>query len=214
VFTPRAGPHRRGVSAVTDREDEPMSTRKELQAAWHQVCKDFFPRWHHGQFWRVKIDGTCPAHGQCEPRKRLVTVQYVSEESDQRDLLLIHEICHAVAGQGHKLRWQRRLEQAAARAGELGRDQLQALLVEELRVYRAGLKVTAAMIYGDIQDAVAFAENKIPSYAALRALTACQYDMRPRELEKKYPRCRRVYDAAVRTRWQYDQVQRRLQAAP
>jgi hypothetical protein len=101
------------------------------------------------------------------------------------------------------------MEQAAARAGALGRVKLQALLVEEVQLYPRSPKTTAAMVYGQIKDAVDYFEGQIPPFAAVLPWVARQYGMMTREFKERYRRARKVYDAAVRFRRHVEELQQR-----
>jgi hypothetical protein len=85
----------------------------------------------------------------------LIEILFVSEDDDALDMLLIHEISHAVASLGHGKTWQRRLALAAATARKLGRVRLAELLDTEIDNYQnrgEGLPE----IYAEVRDALLY----------------------------------------------------------
>jgi len=56
-------------------------------------------------------------------------------DTDERDKLLIHEICHAVAHGGYGKVGQGRMERVVMRAGEIGRDRVAKLLRDDIFRY-------------------------------------------------------------------------------
>lgn len=77
----------------------------------------------------------------------------MSEDDDPLDLLLIHEIAHAVASSGYGKTWQRGIALAAATARKLGRSKLVELLDTEIINYRDRGE-PLAVAYGDVEDAL------------------------------------------------------------
>jgi hypothetical protein len=71
-------------------------TGEVLREAWAAIRLAFFPRWDRGKQWRLRVGrlpGNC--HGRCDADKHRITIQIVPDDADERDLLLIHETCHA-----------------------------------------------------------------------------------------------------------------------
>jgi hypothetical protein len=65
----------------------------------------------------------------------VIEIVLQSTNPDERDRLVIHEICHAIA-EGHGKGWQGRMEKAAKRADALGRHRLAGLIREEIASYQ------------------------------------------------------------------------------
>src|SRR5262245_5171459 len=84
----------------------------------------FFPRWDRDDRWRFSTRSRRRVHGHCDPVARTIEIVAHPSDSDERDRLLIHEICHAVAPGNHGVVWQQRMEKAAATADDLGRSRL------------------------------------------------------------------------------------------
>lgn len=77
------------------------------------------------------LDG---AQGRCCREDRTIRIAYLPG-GEQGIVLLVHEIAHAVAGDGHGRKWQARMEKAAATAGQAGRTELAGLLRKEIAGY-------------------------------------------------------------------------------
>jgi hypothetical protein len=73
----------------------------------------FFPRWDPTNLWRISQRSRRNVHGFCDRDRRVIEIAIPHSDPDERDRLLIHEICHAVADMGHGKKWQARMEQAA-----------------------------------------------------------------------------------------------------
>ena len=114
-------------------------------------------------------------------------------DPDEFDRLLIHEICHAVADAGHGKVWQARMQMAAHRAGELGRDRLAELLREEIVNYQQrGLGLAEA--YDSIRDALNV-ETEL-TFTQIKRWLADQYGLLVSEVCTTFRRAERVYREA------------------
>ena len=111
----------------------------------------FFPLWNRHNLWRITTRSRRKVHGRCDPVRRIIEIVVQHADPDERDKLLIHEICHAVVDGSHGKKWQDRMERAAKRADELGRDVLAKMLRQEIVNYQefAGGREQA---YQTIQD--------------------------------------------------------------
>ena len=69
-------------------------------------------------------------------------------------LLYLSMSRHAVAGVDHGQRWLARMKKAAGDAENMGLADLGAALREQIAGYSDGFRVTAAMIYAELQDVV------------------------------------------------------------
>lgn len=96
----------------------------------------FFPRWDRANRWRISTRSRRGVHGYCDRIRKVIEVAVAPSDPDERDLLLIHEICHAVTSGSHGKAWQARMGRAAERAGSFGRDRLAHRLREEVAAYR------------------------------------------------------------------------------
>ncbi len=121
-----------------------------IQRELKQVRKAFFPRWDRAKLWKCRtvrdLDGACAV---CVAESKTLKIAF----SDNPTLLLIHEICHAVAGCGHSKKWQARMAKAAIDAERGGRPELAVQIREEIRGYQeTPVTGKVAEIYGLIDD--------------------------------------------------------------
>ncbi len=121
-----------------------------IQRELKQVRKAFFPRWDRAKLWKCRtvreLDGAC---AKCVAESKTLKIAF----SDNPTLLLIHEICHAVAGYGHSKKWQARMAKAAIDAERGGRPELAVQIREEIRGYQeTPVTGKVAEIYGLIDD--------------------------------------------------------------
>lgn len=163
-----------------------------LQQHWKAVLATFFPKWKAGAGWRCTNRGNRgQAHGHCDVEKRLIEILLVSEDDDALDMLLIHEISHAVASLGHGKTWQRRLALAAAKARKLGRTRLAELLDEEIDNYRnrgEGLPE----IYAEVRNALLY--NPDLTLTQIKRWLAQTYGLHVGEVSKVFRGLRTVYE--------------------
>jgi hypothetical protein len=204
----RPSGQKRGREGEEEGGGEPVANAMtpELKAAWDAIRRDFFPLWDRRGLWELHI-GECPAtcRGYCYRSRRVITIRQVPDDPDQRDRLLIHEICHAATRCGHRPAWLRRMEQAAARALENGRGRLRELLLEEVQVWKKKPWVpTDAKIYGELED---FTREKpeLP-YLVICKRVAANWDMSLAAFRRKYSRARRVHADARRDALQYQRL--------
>jgi hypothetical protein len=112
------------------------------------------------------------------------------------DVLLIHEICHAVTPGGHGAKWMRRMEVAANRAEKIGDHAVAKALREEVRMYQESPKITAGYVYSTITDVLI----DVPT-ATLRQVgdfIADDLGETRTWLFKKYPRFKAEFNKAKR----------------
>jgi hypothetical protein len=141
----------------------------------------------------VQLTEDLPSQGLSDDETKTIHLQHLPEDEDDLHLLLIHEICHAVTSNGHAKRWLKRLSKAAQRAKRLGRDRLEQLLHKEVDQYiHETFTIDANCVYGDIRDCVS--EHPKANYEEVLAMVARRSGYYPVDLEKDFPRCRRVYE--------------------
>src|SRR5689334_12829708 len=105
-----------------------LKDRKHLALVYNDVRKTFFPRWN-ARRWKLRLDGRLQWYfGLCNRDKKIITLLEIPAEIEKLELLLVHEICHAVASIYHGRRWQRRMLKAAYRAERIGKSVLSAKL--------------------------------------------------------------------------------------
>ena len=115
------------------------------------LCDDFawvratlFPRWRRGTEWSVtygtRSDET-HEDGYCDTDGRVIYVhpKQSQSEADTRRLVLVHEVCHAVAGSGHGRKFCKRMRRAARDADGAGERELGTLLESEAVQHESSL---------------------------------------------------------------------------
>ena len=107
---------------------------------------------------------------------------------------MAHEICHAIEGENHGVKWSARLSKVAERAYELGMESFSDAVRTEVELYCGSPRKKASDIYWRIEDAVLGA----PGSACETVLdwVASEVGMRRHELEDAYRGCREVYRKA------------------
>ena len=100
------------------------------------IKRQFFPRWDRNDQWRITTRSTRNVDGRCDVVRRIIATVAQYDDAEKQDVLLIHEICHAVASTGYDKKWYARMGQAAARAAQLKRHRLAQLLREEVVDYQ------------------------------------------------------------------------------
>lgn len=123
----------------------------------------------------------------------MIEIGVVSEDDDALDLLLVHEIAHAVASPGHGKVWQRRIALAAATARKLGRTRLAELLDEEIVNYQERAE-PVEVAYESVQDALVV--NPDLTLAQIKRWLAQTYGLLFNEVEKVFRRLDKVYTKA------------------
>jgi len=182
-----------------------------LQEAFDYVRETFFPQWDRKRQWTVRLNEFAPYYGQADPKTKIITLNYVSDNDGYLHRLLVHEICHVVAAQQHGKRWQERYLKAATTAKEVGREHLATLIAEDIEIYTSPDKqvpMTATDIYRRIED-ILLAVPTI-QYEDLISRVAWEYGMLPPEFLKRYKRCREVYDTLRREAKEWSEYQEYL----
>jgi hypothetical protein len=115
---------------------EKAGAMQRLEARFHEIREAFFPRWDRKGAWRVRAGSNAEypgAEGFCQSSEKTIYINL--PESGDLNLVLIHEISHAVAGVGHGRRWLDRMRKAATRARDLRTPSLAKRLEAEVARY-------------------------------------------------------------------------------
>lgn len=158
-----------------------------------EIKQLFFPRWDRANLWRVSTRSKRKVLGYCDRERRVIEIVAQHADRDERDWLLIHEICHAVADGGHGKVWQKRMDNAAQRAHELGRHRLAELLRQEIVCYRTATE-GVEQAYQTIQEWMT-CEPDLTLSQVQRSL-ADQYGLLVSEVEKTFRRFEKVFRKA------------------
>ena len=164
-----------------------------LQLHFRAVLATFFPRWRAGSQWRCTSRTRSTAHGHCDEERQVIEIATVSDDDDALDLLLIHEISHAVASPGHGKTWQRRIALAANVARRVGRLGLAELLDAEVVHYQEDAE-PLAVAYQEVRDAVL--HNPDLTLAQVKRWLGQMYGMRSGDIERAFRGVRTVYTKA------------------
>jgi hypothetical protein len=117
-------------------------------------------------------------------------------DSDERDTLLIHEICHAIA-EGHGRGWQDRMEKAAKRAVALRRQRLAGLIRQEIAGYQEATSTGMDEAYERIPEMLAGDPNL--TLAQVKRLLADEFGLLATEVGTKHlKRTEKIYRQAKR----------------
>jgi hypothetical protein len=182
-----------------------MNTKERF---W-QIKEMFFPRWDRRNRWKIRTWSRRNLEGFCDRKKRVIEIVGERSNQDEQDLLLIHEICHAIHS-GHGRAWVGRMKKAAGRATELGRDRLAELLEKEIDGYRQSPSSSAER--AEFYEAIVNIVHGIPDVTLRRAITiiAREKGLLESEVCKQFPRTESVFREAqedARCVWGPDQVE-------
>ncbi len=166
---------------------------KTLKQEFQAIRQRFFPRWDRAGRWRIRhvrdLDG---ARGRCCPDR---TIRITFRGGVRGTALMIHEIAHAVTGDGHGRRWQARMEQAAVTAADAGQADLAGLLRADIAGYNDPLaRVSARLVYQEIADAA----SPDVTFSEVIEFVRRGYGLPRRQFLKRFPRARKVFDEAKR----------------
>lgn len=169
--------------------------KNRLQKAFEYVRTTFFPRWDKENQWTVSEVPELPSQGKCERVTKTISLRYLPEKDDDLYVWLIHEICHT-SDPGHGKRWSNRMLRVANRAKAKGHNNLVKKICDDKEAFRSAKPLSAREVYQEIEDAGLKATDW--SYDDIINWVAKQYGCSREELEKRFKRCRTVYDEALR----------------
>jgi hypothetical protein len=156
----------------------------------------FFPGWDKGRRWQVvqvaDLDG---AQGRCERKIKTISVLGGIERDDLL-ALLIHEIAHAISNDFHGKRWLQRMEKAASHADQQGLPTLAALLRQQIVGYQDGFRMTAAMMYGEIENCVV-SEPQV-TFPQVVDFLRRDWGVNRNQFLRRFRRAERVFEEAQR----------------
>jgi len=165
--------------------------KKRAQQAFEQLRKSFFPHWDRKRLWKLSIDRSLPSHGICDSEHKKITLPRIYEDTEELQLTLIHEMCHACNNMTHGVPWQRRMASVALRADGIGLPTLANKLREQVHMYQSLPKedgvyemledifVNGAPLNLSLDDAIRYVAGECGTY--------------PNELRKYHPRCKTIF---------------------
>ena len=122
---------------------------KGLSQRFQRIKREFFPRWDKKNEWRIRQDSRFkrPGYAECQVERKTIKINLHNLDNIHRnisendvDVLIIHEICHAIVNGYHGPRFCNRLKEARLHAESIGRKSLAELLLKEEDRQRNGLK--------------------------------------------------------------------------
>jgi hypothetical protein len=156
----------------------------------------FFPRWDRKRHWQVvQVDDLNGAQGWCERESKTISILDGMIGNDLL-ALLIHEIAHAASNDCHGRRWLNKMEEAANDANRLGQAALASLLREQIAGYQDDFRVTAAMLYNEIENCVF--EQPYISFSQVVDFLRRDYGLSQDDFLRRFRRAERVFDVAKR----------------
>ena len=166
-----------------------------LKEAYEYVCNTFFPRFDRQKEWIAKYSSKIPGQGLCDRNNKIIFVERIISDIELL-LILIHEICHAVTSNDHGRKWQNRLLKAAELAAKIGQKELSKILKDEIKMYQNTVRTYVEVVYNSIEDCLIDLPQS--SYATIIKYVAKYYGFYPEEFERRFKRCRKVYEEQKR----------------
>lgn len=166
-----------------------------LKVAYRRICRDYFSHWADAVNWkltkrpRLKYTQEC---GYCVKARKTFHLPGW-RPGDNGDLLLIHEICHAVTALNHEKRWQDRMIAAAARAEALGASSLGQMLRDKVESYRHGIseEVELAAVMDSLLEV---ARTQTTSFISAFRTSAGEVGLSVSELRKRLPNAQKEFE--------------------
>lgn len=165
--------------------------RNSLNDTYKRVCKTFFPRFDRRNEWIVKYSNKIPGQGLCDKDNKIITIEGNKSEIELQ-LILIHEICHAVASVDHGKKWLNRVLKAKEMATTTGQSELSKRLKDEIQMYVKTDRIPVEVIYNSIGDCLM--ESPQSTFDTIVKYVAKFYGYYPEEFKRKFKRCRKVYE--------------------
>lgn len=173
-----------------------MTMKKDL---FQTIKRRLFPKWDQGEEWVFeRLDDLNGADGQCNIEEKKIQISAAAESTLDAELIVVHEICHAVTTGYHGNSWLKRMEKAALRACKLEMHELAEAIRLEIREYRSKRRLcNADLFYHIVRD---LALLNVPAHTEEEILTAAgrTVGLSSDEVVANYPRARRVFDSAQR----------------
>jgi hypothetical protein len=190
-----------------------MGATKHL---FKQIKREFFPNWDRMNQWKIRRGSRSKwksggqqffthESGFCDREKKTI---FVSDSMDN-ELVIIHEICHAVASGGHGVVWQERFRKAATRAAALGKAELSSQILYEIGKYHEELKYlqgAATAVYGQIENGLL--DSPTATFDDILNWICCENGSTPEETLKFAKKAREVYERAKKRMLKHIELER------
>ena len=165
--------------------------RKILTGAYKFISETYFPLFDRKKHWVVKYSSKIVGDGFCDDENKEIVIGKIKDNM-LLQVLLIHEICHAVSGPGHGKRWKNRMLSAAKQAVSLGEKELSDRIIDDVGGYNIGLRPTSQTIYDSIVDCII--DLPKASHETVIKFVAKDYGFSPQEFKRRFKGSRRIYD--------------------
>ena len=180
-------------------------TSKRLTSMFQELSRVYFPRWRGAPMWTIRQGSrarwrnaqgevcTSSEQGFCDDLTKTI---WVNTRPDTLELVIIHEICHAVTSGGHDSQFCKRMRAAAKQATQLGNIVLAEKLEREAAMIEEQPRFTSGMAYQQTEDWIH--DNPSGNFENIVNGLAYLYGMTPDEVLKQFPRLRDIYDRTHR----------------
>lgn len=141
-------------------------------------------------------ENSAPYEGTCNKEDKVIVVGKIPESENQLLLIIIHGVCHAAATLAHGKNFKQKMFKCAKRAQELGRPALADLIAQDLKRYKTDQTLSASDVNERLAGCVQETghQGRKLGYGVMIGALGSEYGLYPEELERRYKRCRRVYD--------------------
>ena len=172
-----------------------MISNIQLESEFLLVREKIFPRWDKDRVWSISFGnftGSPQEEGCCVTESKVVLVAaFIAEwPREKRLALIIHEICHAVVGPGHAKKFLERMRKAAEAAERHGLHNTAKHVLEDVVMYEQAPKLTAAYVYGMVQDLLIDVPNLTDSQ--IENALVQEFGLTKEQLRARYPRVLQV----------------------
>jgi hypothetical protein len=115
----------------------------QIEKLFDDVRRTYYPDWDGEGEWSVKVTSSRDpklrfSQGRCDDEVKTIWVnefQVAGTDSEKVELLLIHEIAHAVSRNDHRSEWRTQMERVAEKAYGLGRKKLAGEIRKQIKEY-------------------------------------------------------------------------------
>jgi hypothetical protein len=176
-----------------------MPGADRLAARFADLRETLFLNWDTDRHWQAVAGGGLTQTGymgQCDSDAQAIRIRpdLVGLSDSQLDVLLVHEICHAITGEDEGSAWKSEMAKASRRAQEGGREPLAELITREIESYREGEYevLDDDIVDCDFQDALF--EHPNASFDKIADMVARKWNIPPELLLERHPNCRRAFE--------------------
>lgn len=115
----------------------------QIEKLFDHIRRTFYPQWDKKGEWSVKVVPSRDprlrfAQGRCDEEARTILInefQLANRDPEIVELLLVHEIAHAVTRSNHRKEWRKQMKRAGEIALSIGRDRLADLIGQQVAEY-------------------------------------------------------------------------------